>query len=104
VGVSVGLYPSYSKQFRIAGSINSRLQVNRLCSRYRTSVAAVTSNASIREKRVGDIGMLKMGVLACKLWGKWLVVRDVVVLRSCIGLGSYVDVGVYRERRGGRKR
>ena len=62
----------------------------------------------MREKRMGDIGMLKMGVLACLLWGKWLVVnsvvRDVVVLRSCVCLGSYVDVGVYRERRGGRNR
>jgi hypothetical protein len=43
---------------------------------------------------MGDIGMLKKGVLACKLWGKWLVVRDVVVLRSGVCLRSYVNVGV----------
>ena len=57
---------------------------------------------------MGDIGMLKMGVLACLLWGKGKivggVVGDVVVLRSCVCLGSYVCVGVYRERRGGRNR
>jgi hypothetical protein len=65
---------------------------------------AVSSNASIRGKRVGDIGMLKMGVLACLLWGKGKVFRgvvgDVVVLRSCVRLGSYVNVGVYREKEG----
>jgi hypothetical protein len=49
---------------------------------------------------MGDIGMLKRGVLACLLGGKGKIFRDVVVLRSCVGLGSYVDVGVYRERRG----
>ena len=62
----------------------------------------------MREKRMGDIGMLKMGVLACLLCGKGKVVGgvvgDVVVLRSCVCLGSYVNVGVYRERRGGRNR
>jgi hypothetical protein len=46
--------------------------------------------------------MFKRGVLAWKLGGKGLIVRSVVDLRSCVGLGSYVDVGVYRERRGGR--
>jgi hypothetical protein len=48
--------------------------------------------------------MLKMGVLACLLWGKGKVFRgvvgDVVVLRSCVRLGSYVNVGVYREKEG----
>ena len=52
--------------------------------------------------------MLKMGVLACLLRGKGLivggVVGDVVVLRSCVCLGSYVCVGVYREERGGGNR
>ena len=52
--------------------------------------------------------MLKMGVLACLLWGKGKVVGgvvgDVVVLLSCVCLGSYVCVGVYREKRGGRNR
>src|SRR3989337_3059813 len=61
----------------------------------------------MREKRMGDIGMLKMGVLACLLWGKGKivggVVGDVVVLRSCVCLGSYVCLGVYRERRRGKK-
>jgi hypothetical protein len=45
--------------------------------------------------------MLKMGVLACLLDGKGRVVGDVVVLRSGVCLRSYVDVGVYRKRRGG---
>jgi hypothetical protein len=84
--------------------INSRLQISRLCNRYRIATAAVTSNASIRGKRVGDIGMLKMGVLACLLGGKGKivggVVGDVVVLLSCVRLGSYVNVGVYREKEG----
>jgi hypothetical protein len=48
--------------------------------------------------------MLKMGVLACLLWGKGKViggvVGDVAVLRSCVCLGSYADVGVYREKEG----
>jgi hypothetical protein len=52
--------------------------------------------------------MLKMGVLACLLGGKGKVfggvVGDVVVLRSCVCLGSYVCVGINRERRGGRNR
>jgi hypothetical protein len=52
--------------------------------------------------------MLKMGVLACLLSGKGKVVggvvRDVVVLRSCVCFRSYVIVGVYRERRVGRNR
>jgi hypothetical protein len=52
--------------------------------------------------------MFKMGVLACSLWGKGKivggVVGDVVVLRSCVRLGSYVNVGVYREKEGGRNR
>jgi hypothetical protein len=46
--------------------------------------------------------MLKMGVFACLLDGKGKVVNCVVGLLSSVGLGSYVDVGVYRERRGGR--
>jgi hypothetical protein len=46
--------------------------------------------------------MLKRGVLAWLLCSKSKVVRGVVDLWSCVGLGSYVDVGVYRERRGGR--
>jgi hypothetical protein len=41
-------------------------------------------------------------VLAWKLGGKGKVVNCVVGLLSSVGLGSYVDVGVYRERRGGR--
>jgi hypothetical protein len=45
--------------------------------------------------------MLKMGVLACLLDGKGKVVCCVVWLLSSVDLGSYVNVGVYRERRGG---
>ena len=45
--------------------------------------------------------MLKMGVLACLLDGKGKVVSCVVWLLSSVDLGNYVDVGVYRERRGG---
>jgi hypothetical protein len=48
--------------------------------------------------------MIKMGVLACLLWGKGKVFRgvvgDVVVLRSCVCVWSYVCVGVYRDKRG----
>jgi hypothetical protein len=72
------------------------------------TVTAAYSNASIREKRMGDIGMLKKGVLACLLCGKGKVVNgvveDVVVLRSCVCLGSYACVGIYQERRGGGNR
>jgi hypothetical protein len=56
------------------------------------------------ERRIGDIGMLKMGVLACLLDGKGEVVGCVVWLLSSVDLGNYVGVGVYRERRGGRNR
>ena len=45
---------------------------------------------------MGDIGMLKEGLLAWKLCGKGLVVNCVVVLRSGIGLGDYVGTGIYR--------
>ena len=45
--------------------------------------------------------MLKRGVLAWLLGGKGKVVNSVVGLLSGVGLGSYVDFGVYRERRGG---
>jgi hypothetical protein len=38
--------------------------------------------------------MLKRGVLAWKLCGKGLVVNCAVVLRTCVGLGDYVSVGV----------
>ena len=48
--------------------------------------------------------MLKMGVLACLLDGKGKVVSCVVWLLSSVDLGNYVDVGVYRERRGGRNK
>jgi hypothetical protein len=52
--------------------------------------------------------MLKMGVLVCLLGGKGKVVSsvvgDVVVLRSCVCLGSYVCVGIYREKREGGNR
>jgi hypothetical protein len=41
-------------------------------------------------------------VLAWLLCGKGKVVNGVVNLRSCVGLGDDVGVGVYRERRGGR--
>jgi hypothetical protein len=67
----------------------------------RIATVAVTSNASIRGKRIGDIEMLKMGVLACLLDGKGEVVSCVVWLLSSVDLGNYVGVGVYRERRGG---
>ena len=70
----------------------------------RTITAAVTTNASIRGKRIGDIGMLKMGVLACLLDGKGEVVCCVVWLLSSVDLGNYVGVCVYRERRGGRNK
>jgi hypothetical protein len=57
---------------------------------------------------MGDIGMIKRGGLAWLLWQEGLVFRgvvgDVVVLRSCVCLGGYVDVRGYRERRGGRNR
>jgi hypothetical protein len=33
-------------------------------------------------------------VLAWKLYGKGLIVRGVVDLRSCVGLREYVGVGV----------
>jgi hypothetical protein len=58
----------------------------------------------MREKRIGDIEMLKRGVLACLLDGKGEVVSCVVWLRSSVDLGNYVGVGVYRERRGGRNK
>jgi hypothetical protein len=48
--------------------------------------------------------MLKKGVLACLLDGKGKVVNCVIRFLSSVDLGSYVDVGVYRERRGGRNK
>jgi hypothetical protein len=36
------------------------------------------------------------------LGGKGKVIRSNVWLLSGVGLGSYGDVGIYRERRGGR--
>ena len=50
----------------------------------------------MRGKEMGDIGMLKGGLLAWLLW-QGGVVGDVVVL-SRINVG----LGVYRRRRGGR--
>jgi hypothetical protein len=41
-------------------------------------------------------------VLAWKLCGKGKVVKGVIRLLSCVGLGDDVSVGVYQERRGGR--
>jgi hypothetical protein len=94
VGSLIGLYPAYTKQFRITGRYQQQVTTNRLCNRNRITVTTATSNASIRERRIGDIGMLKRGVLAWKLYGKGLVVCDVVILRSCVGLGDYVGVRV----------
>ena len=50
----------------------------------------------MRGKEMGDIGMLKGGLLAWLLW-QGGVVGDVVIL-SRINVG----LGVYRRRRGGR--
>ena len=49
----------------------------------------------MRGKEMGDIGMLKGGLLAWLLWQGW-VVGDVVVL-SRINVG----LGVYRREEGG---
>jgi hypothetical protein len=58
----------------------------------------------MREKRLGDIGMFKKGVLACLLDGKGEVISCVVWLLSSVDLGNYVGVSVYQERRGGRNK
>jgi hypothetical protein len=42
----------------------------------------------MREKRMGDIGMLKRGVLVCLLDGKGEVVSCVVWLLSSVDLGD----------------
>jgi hypothetical protein len=47
--------------------------------------------------------MLKKGVLACLLDGKGKVINCVVRLLSSVDLGSYVGVGVYRERKEGEE-
>ena len=50
----------------------------------------------MREKRMGDIGMLKKGVLACLLDGKGRVFDGEVVDHQ----GIVGGLGVYREERG----
>ena len=47
------------------------------------------SNASIREKGIGDVGMLKGVLLALLLCCKRLVVRGVVDHGSTVSLGNY---------------
>jgi hypothetical protein len=54
----------------------------------------------MREKRIGDIGMFKMGVLACLLDGKGRVFDGEVVDHQ----GIVGGLGVYREERGRRNK
>ena len=68
---------------------------NRLCIRKDHTESSSSSNASMRGKEMGDIGMLKGGFLAWKLCYKRRVVDDVVDHTGSIGLG------VYRREEGG---
>ena len=43
----------------------------------------------MREKEMGDIGMIKGVLIALMLYGKGLVVRGVVVPDSSVSLGVY---------------
>jgi hypothetical protein len=65
---------------------------------YEHSNTAAKSNASIRENGMGDIGMIKGGLLAWKLCRKGRRVIGDVADQSGISSG----LGVYRRRRGGR--
>ena len=47
------------------------------------------TNASMREKDIGDIGMIKGGLLALLLCGKVLIGRVVDVPGSSVSLGVY---------------
>ena len=67
----------------------------RLCIRIGSYRSSSSSNASMRGKEMGYIGMNNGDLLAWLLGSKCRVIRSIDNHRSCVGLRDYVGNGLY---------